>query len=634
MCGICGIIQLNGQPVAPDLLQILTDRIQHRGPDAAGTYISVDGCVGLGSRRLAIIDLSPAGKMPMADSVGRYRIAYNGEVYNFAEERNRLLQQGYTFNSHTDTEVILALYAEHGSDCVQYLRGMFAFAIWDSVRQELFLARDRVGVKPLYFCQQSGRFLFASEIKCLLADPSVPRAVAEDALYHYLTFLTTPAPQTLFAGIQKLPAGHWARLSRDGRLHIQPYWNPASQAQDLSQVAVPDLVSQLRQLLRESVVLRSIADVPVGILLSGGLDSATNAALFAATSTQAVRTFTIGYSGEVGAAYNEFLFARQVATQFKAQHHEIQIDARDFVQFLPKLVYHQDEPIADPVCVPVYYVCKLARDNQTIVVQVGEGADELFGGYSHWLADLRLHDTHWRTFAGLPRALRQLAYTLGAPLLSDVRAEYLRRGAAGEELFWGGAIAFGERWKHQLLQPAYLKRLGGLSSHTVVQGYHQQFLANAPLPDYLNWQTYLDLQLRLPELLLMRVDKMSMATSIEAREPFLDQKLIAFALSLTQAQKLGSLNPRQLQPKWLLKQAVRGLLPDDIIDRPKQGFRVPIHAWLGELLGELAASKLRDFCRRTDYFRWDQVERLLTTRNELAWYLLNFVLWHELWIEG
>jgi len=469
--------------------------------------------------------------------------------------------------------------------------------------------------------------MFASEIKSLLANPALRRKVKPEALYHYLTFLTPPAPDTLFDGVQKLAAGHCAWIARDGSVRVHEYWNMFAGAP--APASPGDVLDQLRSTLRESIALRMISDVPFGVLLSGGIDSTTNLALMTELLKQPVRSFSIGYAGAGVEEYNELNFARAAAREFGAEHHEVIIGREDLMRFLPDMIYHQDEPIADPVCVPVHYVCKLARESGTKVVQVGEGADELFGGYAHWIAALRLERTLWPMFGSLPGFMRHAVAGMARPLLGELRHEYLRRGAAHEELFWGGAIAFGEAGKQALLTDGFLRQVRGLSSHDPVRAQRLQFEATSPNRDYLTWMSYLDLRMRLPELLLMRVDKMSMATSVEARVPFLDHVFVEQMMQLPQRVKLPG-----LQPKHLLKQAVRGIIPDAVIDRPKQGFRVPVRQWLAEDLGVLAHDCLRGFCQRTDYFRWPRVQALLRSNNELSWYLLNFALWHELWIEG
>jgi asparagine synthase (glutamine-hydrolysing) len=630
MCGICGIVTIGDGPrVDAALLDTMRDTIAHRGPDDAGSWISADGRVGLANRRLAIIDLSPAGHQPMSNEDGSVWIAYNGETYTYAEHRGALQAKGHLFRSRSDTEVIVHLYEEYGHDCLHRLRGMFGIAIWDEGKRELLLARDRLGVKPLYYTFAGGQFIFGSEIKAILRHPTVKREIDLAAFYHFLTFLTPPAPDTLFKGIHKLPPGHRAVLKADsGQFRVEEYWDVYDAARYDPQLTAHDWAERLRQKLAEAVKLRMVSDVPFGVFLSGGIDSTVNTALMAAQMDRPVQTFSVGYKDAPG--YNEFGWARQAAAHFNADHHEVQIDAHDFIEFLPKLIYHQDEPIADPVCVPLYFVSKLAKDSGTTVIQVGEGSDELFCGYRHWIDILRLHSGAWRAYSFAPRPLRQLALAGAGLALNGVRYEYVRRATEGEELFWGGAEAFGEARKDGLIGESVRRAMGDISSHDVIRPFRKKFLERSPHDDYLSWMGYLDLRLRLPELLLMRVDKMTMATAVEARVPYLDHEFVGLAMSIPQSLKVGD----PIQPKRLLKQAVRGLIPDAIIDRPKQGFRVPVTDWMAEALGRMGRDTLHKFCARTDYFRWPAVEQLIDQHDELAWYLLNFALWHERWMEG
>ncbi|MEK9164562.1 MAG: asparagine synthase (glutamine-hydrolyzing) [Chloroflexota bacterium] len=629
MCGICGIVTIgDGVRIDAALLDTMRDTIAHRGPDDAGSWVSADGRVGLANRRLAIIDLSPAGHQPMSNETGSIWIAYNGETYTYAEHFAPLKARGHKFRSQSDTEVIVHLYEEYGRDCLHRLRGMFGLAIWDESKRELFLARDRLGVKPLYYTFAGGQFIFGSEIKAILKHPAVKREIDLAALYHFLTFLTPPAPDTLFKHIHKLPPGHRAVLRADsGQLRVEEWWDVFDAASYDPQLTERDWADRLREKLTESVKLRMVSDVPFGVFLSGGIDSTVNTALMAAQMDRPVQTFSIGYKDAPD--YNEFQWARQAAAHFKTDHHEIQIGAQDFIEFLPKLIYHQDEPIADPVCVPIYFVSKLAKEHGTTVIQVGEGSDELFGGYTHWIDILRLRDGAWKMFSAMPRPMRQLGLAAAGTALDGVRYEYVRRAAAGEELFWGGAEAFGEARKSRLVSESVSRVVAGISSHDVIRPFRKKFEERSPHLDYLSWMSYLDLRLRLPELLLMRVDKMTMATAIEARVPYLDHEFVGLAMSIPQRIKLGG----GYRPKHLLKTAVRGLIPDAIIDRPKQGFRVPVADWMSEALGSFGRDKLKAFCARTDYLQWPAVEKLVDQRNELAWYLLNFALWHEMWIE-
>jgi asparagine synthase (glutamine-hydrolysing) len=618
-----------GLPLEAETLVRMRDTMDHRGPDDAGIYISPDGKLGLGHRRLSILDLSSLGHQPMATPDGRYWIAFNGEIYNFRELRAELESNGHRFRSTSDTEVLLALYAEYGPKMLHRLRGMFALAIWDAREGRLWLARDRIGIKPLYYTCQGGRFLFASEIKAILAFPGIPRSVHLPGLHHYLSFLTTPAPLTLFEGIWKLPAGHTLTVERDGTVTVEEWWDIFDGVLPAARQDEAALAQRILQLLRQSIRYRMVSDVPFGVFLSGGIDSSTNVALMAELMDRPVETFSIGFTGEE--RYNEFVHARRIAQQFRTNHHEVQIGVEDLIGFLPQLIHHQDEPIADPVCVPVYFVAKLAKQHGVTVCQVGEGSDELFCGYPLWGWFLRV--ARWnRAFVPLPRPLRRIAPTLLRAARRDqgLPFECLRRAAEGEVLFWSGAEAFFEPQKAQLLTPWVRQRLGGLSSYEVVAFHRQRFLERAPVTDDLTWMGYADLKLRLPELLLMRVDKMTMATAVEARVPFLDHEFVQFAMGIPQAVKVpgGAL-------KHILKRAVAGVIPEEIIHRRKQGFGVPVVEWFLRELGPVMRKALRQFVTDQPYFDAAYVDRLLTSQNAtLSWFLVNFALWHRQWIEG
>jgi len=627
MCGIVGIFNHStSERVSERMLQRMRDSMTHRGPDDCGAYLSPDSSAGLGHRRLAIIDLSPDARGPMCDDSGQLWITFNGEIYNYLELRADLEKEGVRFRTKSDTEVLLYLYKKHGREMVRFLRGMFAFGIWDNDRRTLFLARDRIGVKPLYYTDGKGSFIFASEIKAILASEKIDRAVNLEAFYHYLSFLTTPAPQTLFEGIFKLPAGYRMTVDSKGRIEIDQWWSPLSKKQHI--VDEETYVRDIRDLLRESIRYRMISDVPFGVFLSGGIDSSTNVALMAGMMDRPVQTFSIGFKNEP--QYNEFQFARQVADKFHTDHHEIQITMNDLLDFLPQLIYHQDEPIADPVCIPVYYVAKLAKDNGVSVCQVGEGADELFCGYPQWSYMLSLERKR-QMYAIVPKPLRQMASFFAGQIegVASARREFIRRASNDEPFFWGGAEAFYEAHKRSLLHPDIRSKLNGTSSVSVVSAYFKEFMAGTDSPDALTWMTFIDLKLRLPELLLMRVDKMTMATAVEARVPFLDHKLVEYVMSIPQDRKVPD-----LQPKYLLKKAVRGIIPDQIIDRRKQGFGVPVVEWFQQELGAKIRQKLVDFAEAQPYLDRTAVASVLENQGSaLPWYLFNFVLWHEVWIQ-
>ena len=390
MCGIVGIFKFRegGVEITEPLLQRMRDTMVHRGPDGAGMWRSPDGRVGLAHRRLSIIDLSEAGAQPMASADGALWIVYNGEVYNHAELRTELEAEGYRYRSRTDTETVLYAYDRWGLECVHRFQGMFAFGLWDVRKRRLWLVRDRIGIKPLYYTFAGSQVLFASEIKALLEHPQVSRDVDSTALYHYMTLYTTPAPLTMFKGIYKLPAGH-AMVVEEGRdPRVYQYWDPIVPRERFERTfrgsGEPSMetycTKEIRRLLAESIEKRMMSDVPFGVFLSGGVDSSTNVALMARLMDRPVDTFTVAFKNNP--QYNELEYARRIAREFKTNHHEVLIDESDLLEYLPDLIYHQDEPIADPVCVPLYYVSKLARDNGTIVVQVGEGSDEQFCGYA------------------------------------------------------------------------------------------------------------------------------------------------------------------------------------------------------------------------------------------------------------
>ena len=608
----------------------MRETMTHRGPDGAGLWIASDGRVGLGHRRLAIIDLSEAAAQPMCNEDGSLWLSFNGEIYNHREIRQELeALGGHRWKTdHSDTEVILHAFEQWGIECLRRFRGMFAIALWDAKAKELWLVRDRIGIKPLYYSIHHGRVTFASEIKALLQDPDQPRLLDEEAFYHYLSFLVAPAPQTLFAGIRKIPGGTWLRIRQDGTVLETRYWDVWDHATSIADLSDEEIAQCLLSELRTAVKLRKVSDVPVGVFLSGGIDSSTNAALFSEGEPRPVKTFTIGYDGEYGTYANELAYARVMADRIGAEHHERLLSVDDLIDFLPRMVRLQDEPIADPVCVPVYYVSELARKNQVIVCQVGEGADELFWGYPAWKTALALQRLD---SLPLPKMIKR-AGLAGLRLMGKEdsrRYELLCRGSIGQPVFWGGAEAFTESQKKRLLAPTLRTKFRGFTSWEVLAPIRSRFEAKAWEQTPLQWMTYLDLNMRLPELLLMRVDKMSMGTSVEGRVPFLDHKVVELAMSMPQAVKT-----RNGTLKSILKRAVRGVIPDQLIDRPKQGFGVPVYEWFFDRLGEYAKHHLDLFCKRTEYLDRSEVNRLIEAkRGPEVWYLLNFALWWNEFID-
>lgn len=633
MCGIVGALSFTSRSfeISEEYIIKMRDVMIHRGPDGSGVWISADRKIGLGHRRLSIIDLSVAANQPMSNGDGRLHIVFNGEIYNHSDIRKELeMTNKYSWKTdHSDTEVILHAFEEWGIDCVHRFRGMFAIALWDDQQKELWLIRDRIGVKPLYYSIHNGRIVFASEIKALLEDADQTREVNEDGFFDYLSFLTVPAPYTLFKGIYKLPSATILRISADGKMEERKYWDVLDFTQPMQGISEEVITQKILKELRTAVKLRKVSDVPVGIFLSGGIDSSTNAALFSEGETGIVKTFSIGYQGNYESYQNETKYAKLVSDMVCAEYHEKLLTSDDLISFITRMVSLQDEPIADPVCVPVYYVSKLARENGVIVCQVGEGADELFWGYPYWKISLKLQKL---SDLPIPLFLRKAALWIMSLLGRDKdwRFEYLRRSSKKQPVFWGGAEIYTQVQKKRLLSDRMKNKMGKRTSWEALRPIRERFEQKSKTQATLDWMTYLDLNLRLPELLLMRVDKMSMGTSLEARVPFLDHKFVELAMSIPPELKM-----KNGQLKYILKKSVRGIIPDEVIERKKQGFAAPMKEWFEEGLGDVARKELEKFCMETDLLNWTEVEKLLNgEKKSNAWPLLNVAQWWKIYIKN
>jgi asparagine synthase (glutamine-hydrolysing) len=600
--------------------------------------------------------------MPNED--GRVRIVFNGEIYNHAPLRTSLLAEDHRFRTdHSDTEAIVHGYEQWGAGVVDRLEGMFAIGLWDEGQRRLFLARDRVGIKPLYFTWTPHAFLFASEIKALLLHPDVRADLEPISAYHYLTFLTTPAPLTMFRSIYKMPAGHRAFVDLRGSFSVERYWDAlpgrSEDARELERLTAPaqqDFAARrVRELLDAAVEKRLMSDVPFGVLLSGGIDSSANVAFMSRHLDRPVRTFTVGFSDHPH--LNELTYARRVADLFHTDHHEVLVDERAMREYLPQLVFSQDEPIADWVCIPLYFVSKLLRDSGTVVAQVGEGSDEQFCGYRSYMGYLRMYRRYWRPFSRLPRMARravgQSAFALsGIHDRHDAYLDLVFRAGYDREPFWSGTTVFTESRKARLIDRSRLRPLevpsalydSGLlpgsyarpDSYEVVRTFFAEIDARAPGSDMLTRMAYTEFRLRLPELLLMRVDKIGMSASIEPRVPFLDHKLVEFTMSLPQELKLAG-----GAAKGLLKQSIRGLLPDDVIDRPKMGFTAPMAQWLRGEFGREVETELRT-TRFFEVFpaRREALLGMLKRHREgradfalYVWTFFNAVAWFDRWVD-
>ncbi|HWO21450.1 MAG TPA: asparagine synthase (glutamine-hydrolyzing) [Kofleriaceae bacterium] len=641
MCGVVGQYNFGGtaDPAIAERdrarVHAMRDRLVHRGPDDGGLWQSEDGRVVLGHRRLSIVDVSAAGHQPMSGEDGTVWITFNGEIYNHAELRRSLrLDDRHRFRSRTDTEVIVHLYEERQLRVVDALDGMFAFGLWDGARRQLVLARDRMGKKPLYYTVAAGRLLFASEIKALLAHPDVPRWLDLVAMNEYLTFSNVPEPRTLFEGIRKLPAGHTLVCDELGRLTIERYWSPLDGPAWAPPASRAEAAERVGALVHEAVRKRLMADVPVGAFLSGGVDSSTNVALMSRLVSTPLQTFTIEFTG-FGPAENfhDVPYARQVASMFGCRHTEVPVTAAEALAYLPELVRTQDEPLGDPACLPMHFVSRAAHEAGIKVVLVGEGSDEVFCGYPTFASLLETYNGRWSQLLRLPRAarraLRRAAEFAGAP---GGRVDVLRRAAEDEPLYFGLDVVFFDWEKAQLYTEAGRRAMPRKAADAVA-AYYREILERRPDADFSQQMSYVELRNRLPELLLMRVDKFSMAHSLEARAPFLDPALATYALSLPAAMKLDG-----GRTKAVLKDAARAWLPEEVVERTKQGFRVPLPAWLR---GELAPWA-EDVLRRSPIHKLglfdtafiDELWRRHRAGQDHSfdlWCLVNLFGWYEQW---
>jgi asparagine synthase (glutamine-hydrolysing) len=643
MCGIAGAMRLTGdRAVTETMVREMCDPMRHRGPDDAGAWVSQDARVGLGHRRLSIVDLSAAGHNPMPNEDGQVWITYNGEVYNHGALRPALEAAGHRYRSRTDTETLLHLYEEHGVEMLHKLRGMFAFAIWDEPRRRLFIARDRVGIKPLYYTVADGLLLWGSEIKALLGHPGVRREVDEAALVQYLTFAAVPPPATLFAGIHKLPPGHFV-LVVDGELSVRRWWTPAGHPLPEG-LAVDDedaVATHIRELLTDAVLEETMADVPHGMFLSGGVDSSLILSILSRNLSRPVQTFAVGFEND--AKFDERPFAAAVAKQFNAEHTELVLQPSQVMQQLPELVIAQDEPIADWVCLPLKLLARTVRDAGVIVVQVGEGSDELFAGYPRYRRYHRVHERYWRRYMRLPRPVRGAISSVVSPVLSTSNRmreplDMFNRAARDEPMFISGAVANWDTETREMLTTRVRDHAAlGVSGADVALRNLRRFHADAPTGDYAAAMAYQDFMVRLPELLLMRVDKMTMISSIEARVPFLDHRMVELGFALPASLKL-----KNGVTKYILKKAARPLLGDATIDRPKKGFDVPLPAWLREkeLGGWAEDTVINSGIMRRDVLDREHVRGMFREhRSNRAdhgfriWNLVNLCAWHDHWID-
>lgn len=634
MCGLCGILYVDEScPVEPALLKQMTDTIVHRGPDDEGHYIS--GHVGLGSRRLSIVGLSD-GHMPMSTADGSLTVAYNGELYNYPHIKEKLTAKGYTFRTHSDTESFLHLYQEYGDTFLAHTQGMFGMALWDEPNRRLILARDRLGIKPLYYHFDGKALHFGSEIKTILCDQDVPRQIDLDALNLYLSYLATPSPYTMFKGIRHLQPGEML-IYQNGTITVKPFWQPQEDIQPHYTISPNEALQQLRERLSQTVQEHLLADVPVGAFLSGGIDSSVLVGLMKEHIGSGFQTFAIGFEGHH--LFDETDDARRVANHFGTEHFEQKLSPNDLLGALGDITKQLDEPLADSSCLPVYYVSKLAAEHGKVVLS-GDGGDEIFAGYRKYLGEYYRRYVSW-----MPRpvlsTLTQSVESLVPESRSNFVMDYLRqvkkffRGvdpdAFSRHRRW--ALHYEDSLRQTFLHPDVLKQIN-LDESTI---YRKKFYDEMPQLDELSRMLWVDLRHGLPADMLTKVDRMSMLHSLEVRVPFLDHKLIEWAFSLPGKVKLNGTTT-----KWILKEAFKDMLPADILHKRKHGFDVPVGEWfkheLRDVIGDVCS---KETITKRALFNPEAVQSLLNDHttgkrdyNNQLWILLSLELWQREYVDS
>lgn len=634
MCGICGVLELRGGRCREEDLQAMSNTLLHRGPDDHGEFVA--GPLAFGFRRLSIVDLA-GGHQPMTNEDGTVWIVFNGEIYNHRQLRPALEKQGHRYATNSDTETILHLYEEYGVDCVHHLRGMFAFAIWDTRQKKLFCARDRLGIKPFYYTIVRNRLAFASEIKALLEVLGFEPRLNRRALPEFFAFGYISSDETLFEGIRKLLPGHRLQIDltkQDAEPQVAQYWD-LEMSPSKCEFSEADYVEQFREQFTETVDSHLMSDVPVGVFLSGGLDSSSIAAVMADLRKEPIQTFSVGYAED---KYSELSYARQVAKHIRAEYNEVILGPEEFFASLPQLIWHEDEPIVWPSSVALYYVSRLASEKVKVVL-TGEGADEIFAGYLKYraaLLNVRAGPLYRRLVPGVLQELVQKALTaevIPEAVLRKLRHSFLHYPDNFEKIHFDNFYSvFPMDQQNKLFTREVREELREISPYAnSMQFYH----SNGTREGLLDRLLYLDIKTYLVEL-LMKQDQMSMAASIESRVPFLDHKFVEFAARIPARYKV-----RGFSGKYLLRRAMAHRLPPQVLRRSKKGFPTPIRPWLrNQLFDNLAAVLLDGRTQERQLVEPSYVQRLLEAHRrgdshatECCWRLLNFELWNRVFLD-
>lgn len=620
MCGICGIIESNGA-VNPEKLKKMMRLINHRGPDENGHFL--EGGVALGHARLKIIDLSTGGQ-PIYNEDNTKCIIFNGEIYNYAKLRKELIGRGHQFSTRTDTEVILHLFEDEGVECVNRLRGMFSFCIWDRKKKELFIARDRLGIKPLYYSHSNGRFIFASEIKAILGVTEENRELNIQSLDQYITLNYTIGPETMLKGITKLMPGHYLVYS-ENRLITKQYWD-FNHIQE-TQLSFSECFEKMEKLIEESISLRLMSDVPLGAFLSGGVDSSVTVGVMTQLMGKPVQTFTVGYESDD--EENELHYAKIVADTFRSNHHEFILKPRKFMDIVSKVIWHLDEPVAEIATIPLLLLSELAKEHVTVILS-GEGADEIFAGYP-----IYRYMNYIQHYHKIPQPIRDTVLTpIIAKFLKDKKqGKYLDWiNAPLEERYIGNGSYFTRRMKESLYTERFKESLNRESIYQLIASYYQSVSGKNAIQQML----YMDTKTWLPEDLLIKADKMTMAAALELRVPFLDHHLVEFATSLPTHMKANWFNS-----KYIFKKYAEKMLPKSIVYRKKKGFPVPLQKWLRQDLNTIAKEILLDErTKKRDILDMEYIRKMFQLHDSGAdlskniWNLLILEMWMRIYLDG
>lgn len=631
MCGINGIFQLSSGDVhLKDGVSAMNSKLAHRGPDDSGIWIEEINRLALGQTRLSILDLSIAGHQPMHDSEARNTIVFNGEVFNFQLLNNKFFNDE-TFNSHSDTETLLKLYRKFGLDMLQHLNGMFAFALWDASKEELILARDRSGKKPLYFTEMNGNFSFSSELKAIFELPWIKKEIDDKVLYDFLTYNTLATPNTMFKGVSKFKPGHYMIVNKQG---IKTYesFNDLKH-RDLVFSSEKELEDLVYHKLEESVRLRMISDVPVGAFLSGGVDSSAIVALMRDHTPNEIKTFTIGFANQPN--YNELQYAEKIAKRYDTNHFVKEVTPNDLLDFIPKITDIYDEPQADTTAIPIYFISQLAKEENIKVVLNGDGPDELFSGYNNYERYVKTHQ-YYKIANQAPKFIKGITNTFVNKVKPDSPwSEMTNRLCNNQDFYWPGAGGMKEGLKQNMISSHFKNSVKGHSSYNYVkqlkQDYHK-FLDGQQF-DYINWLCYSGYRQAVTERFLFRSDRLGMAHSIEARSPFLNHEMVQLALSIP-----GEYKIKNGVNKYILKKSLERILPNDILYRKKMGFNLPIREWASETIYNGVKNNIVQFNKDTNLFNLETVNTQLKLLKEgkdqytnTIWTIYFLINWYKKW---